>query len=176
MSTALTEGYIYFIEAIDEGANDDNWVTTGGGDPDTIDISKWTEGIDYCKIDIPQNIKTGFYTGHNVSDVGSGLQYDLRSAARGYKAFTKGLITSRANAKLMDQFFMSDRHTSGATATYKTYYMIIYFGVNDHWPFTDQNGNQKSYCKGAVLGGDLNWFETKSLTILTNLHWRSIWQ
>ena len=174
--TVLTPGYLYFIEAIDNGAGDANWVTTGGGDPDTIDISKWTEGLDYCKIAFPESTKIGFYTGHNVSDVGSGLSYDLRNAKRGYKAFTRGLITTRANAKLMDQFFMSDRHTVGASAIYKTYYMIIYFGVNDHWPFTDHNSNQKSYCKGAVLGGDLNWRETKKGSILTNLHWRSIWQ
>lgn len=174
MVTALTPGYIYFIES--DGTDNDNWIADHGGDPDLLDLDQYTEGTDYCKIEIPKDVKVGFYTGHNVSDVGSGLSYDLRSAARGYKAYTRGLVTSRANAKLMDQFFMSNRHTSGASATYKTYYMVVYFGVNDHWPFIDHNNNQKSYCKGAVIGGDLNWRETESLTILTNLHWRSIWQ
>lgn len=174
MATAPTAGYFYFIES--DGTDNDDWITDHGGDPDLLDLDLFTEGTDYCKIEIPQNLKTSFYTGHNISDVGSGLSYDLRNAKRGYKGFLKGLVTSRANAKLLDQFFMSDRHTSGETATYKTYYWIVYFGVNDHWPFTDHNSNQKSYCKGAILGGDINWFEQKSLTISTTLHWRSIWQ
>lgn len=174
MATALTAGYIYFIES--DGTDNDDWITDHAGDPDLLDLDQYTEGTEYCKIEIPKNWKVGFYTGHNVSDVGSGLSYDLRNAQRGYKAYTKGLQTSVANGKLIDKFFMSDRHTSGATTTYKTYYMIIYFGVNDHWLFTDHNSVQKSYCKGAVIGGDITWFDTNNLTCMISLHWRSIWQ
>ena len=176
MVTALTPGYIYFIEAIDDGANDANWVTTGAGDPDTIDISLWTEGTDYCKIEIPKNWKIGFITGIHITDVGGGLSYDLRNAVRGYKSFLKGMQTSIANGKNIDKFFMSDRHTVGASATYKDYYLIIYFGVNDHWLFTDHNSAQKSYCKGAAIGGDVSWFDTKNRVCIVSIHWRSIWQ
>ena len=174
MATALTGGYIYFIES--DGTDNDNWIIDHSGDPDLLDLDQYTEGTEYCKIEIPQNWKVSFYTGISVSDVGSGLSYDLRNAKRGYKAYTKGIQTSVANAKLIDQFFMSDRHTSGATATYKKYYMIIYFGVNDHWLFTDHNGTQKSYCKGVALGGDINWIDARSLTCSITIHWRSVWQ
>jgi len=70
---------------------------------------------------------------------------------------------------------MSDRHTTGESATYKDYYFIGYFGTNDHWLFIDANNNQKSYCKGMVLNHFLVWSETDPLIMLFSGTFKSIW-
>lgn len=71
---------------------------------------------------------------------------------------------------------MSDRHTSGASAVYKTYYLIIYHGVDDHIKFTDADGNQKSYCKGEVSPlYKTIWTESKNQIATIMFIFRSVW-
>lgn len=175
MATALTPGYIYFLESDD--TDNDDWIADHAGDPDLADIANMTEGSEHCKIQIPKNIKVGAHTGIIVTDTGGGgMSYDFRSERKGYQSLLRGLQTSLANAKLIDQFMMSNRHTSGATATFEQYYLVIYFGVNNHWPFTDHNGNQKSYCRGVVTNFSITWLGTSNLTFNVDFNWRSVWQ
>ena len=70
---------------------------------------------------------------------------------------------------------MSDRHTSGAIAVFKRYYLIAYFGTNAHFEFTDPNDNRKSYCKGIVISIVTQWLETNSLQFLVRINWDSVW-
>lgn len=175
MATGLTPGKIYFIEAIDDGAGDDNWITTGGGDPDTIDLDHWTEGLDYVSIDIPMGFTRNSFTGALVTPSGGGRSFDKRTAARFYKMLQRGIQTTLANANLIDKFAMSDRHTSGSIAIFKRYYMIAYFGTNAHLEFTDDSDNRKSYCKGIILSVATVWRESDNLNFIVKINWDSVW-
>ena len=75
----------------------------------------------------------------------------------------------------MDKFIMSDRHTSGASAVFKRYYLIAYFGINTHWEFTDADDNRKSYCKGIVISIVTQWLDSKSLQFLVRINFDSVW-
>ena len=172
MATAPTAGYIYLIEST---VGVDDWITDHSGDPDLIDLSLATEGIHYCKIEIPENFKIAHWTGSQVTDSGGGNSFALRWNRRGYSIPITGWTTTRANAALIDKFIMSDRHTSGDSATYKDYYLVIYFGVNDHWLFIDASNNQKSYCKGMILNGNFTWNKSNSLLVKYFGIFKSIW-
>lgn len=83
--------------------------------------------------------------------------------------------TSLANFNLIDKFVMSPQHTSGASAIYIDYYMIVYFGINLHVKFTDADGNQQSYCKGIIHSAIGRWIESKSLEFMVRINWDSEW-
>ena len=70
---------------------------------------------------------------------------------------------------------MSDRHTSGASAVFKRYYAIAYFGVNAHLEFTDPNDNRKSYCKGIIISVSTQWLASESLRFMVIIDWDSVW-
>ena len=180
MATALTPGYIYLIES-EKGVDD--WITDHSGDPDLIDLDNFSvgnnseEGKGYVKIQIPKNIQKAFNTGIRVSDMVGGKSYDIRWQKRFYQTMARGIETSIANADLIEEFIMSDRHTAGDSATFKRYYMIVYFGVNIHLKFTDASGNRQSYCRGVVLGGIMNWIDKgkADLTAIIQINFRSVW-
>lgn len=178
MATAPTAGKIYILEAAGDLGAKTNWITTGAGDPDTIDLDQFTEGTYYCQIPLPKGAKNRAHTGLFVEDTGGGgMSYVFRSERKGYQNLLRGLQTSLANAMLIDKFLMSDRHTAGATATFNDYYLVMYFGVNNHWLFTDNNNTQKSYCLGVVPNFDISWNGTSDyLNFLVDINWRSVWQ
>jgi hypothetical protein len=171
MATALTSGYIYFIES-DAGDNQ-NWLH----DPENIDLDNFTEGTDYCKIEIPEQLRVRFGTGIEVTDSGGGTSYDFRSNRKGYVPVLRGLVTSRANLRYIDSFIMMDRHTSGSSATFVRIYMIIKFAANDYFPFVDADDTQREYCRGVIpkAGGEYVWTASSPHTITINLNWRSVW-
>lgn len=175
MVTRLTAGKFYFIEAIDDGAGDNNWITTGGGDPDTIDLDHWTEGLDYVSIDIPRGFTRSSFTGAIVTPTGAGKQFDQRNATRFYKTLQRGIQTTLTNANLIDKFVMSDRHTSGASAVFKRYFMVVYFGTNNHLEFTDSGNNRKSYCRGIIISVATTWIESTPLNFILRINWDSVW-
>lgn len=175
MATAPTAGYIYLIEAAGDLGAKTNWITAGSGDPDTIDIEQFTEGLTYCKIEMPEMFRKSFVTGITVEDGGGGISFDRRFERRAYAILASGISTTRANGDKVEQFCMAPRHTSGSSAVYKNYYLIFYFAVNDHGPFTDASGNRKSYCKGAVLNGSIIWNKSNPLLYTIKLNWRSVW-
>jgi len=173
MATALTPGYIYLIESDD--TDNDDWIADHGGDPDHLDLTDYIEGEEYCKIEMPSNFIKNFITGIKVVDVSGGTSFDTKFEKRAYQTLANGLSTSRANGELVEQFIMAPRHTSGDSSVYKDYYLIFYFGVDDHVQFTDASGNRKSYCKGAVLSGSMIWVESMPGLYTLKLIWRSIW-
>ena len=173
MATALTPGYIYFIES---KSGVDDWITDHAGDPDLIDLDNFGgEGLDYCKIQIPLDFQKAWNTGVRVSDMVGGRSYDIRWMKRFYQTMSRGIETSLANADLIEEFMMSNRHTAGDSATFNRYYMIVYFGVNLHLKFTDADGNRQSYCKGIALGGLIGWIDRRSLTAKIQVNFRSVW-
>lgn len=175
MATGLEDGKIYLLErAGDLGAKTD-WITAGGGDPDTIDTEQFTEGLTLCKFSFPmQMIKRG-KTGAVVTVRGAGVSTDARSAERFYNAIVMGKTSSKANAHLIDKFLMSDRHTSGATATFVRYHLIIYYGTNNHEPFTDDQDNRVSYCTGIVTDFEAKWAEPAHINMDVRINWWSVW-
>ena len=178
MATALTPGFIYLIES-ETGVDD--WITDHSGDPDLIDLDNFSvgnnseEGKGYCKLKIPRNIQKAFDTGRIVTDLIGGVSVDQRWQRRAYGMNLNGIEASIAEADLIGEFFMSNRHTAGSTSTFKQYYLIIYFGVNTHIKFTDHNGNRQSYCKGVVLKGSIIWNMGESLRYSLKLNFRSTW-
>ena len=87
----------------------------------------------------------------------------------------KGVMTTLAKANLVDKFIMSDRHTSGASATFKRYYLILYFGTNLHVEFTDADDARKSYCRGVVTFVTTQWVESDNLNFFVRINWLSVW-
>ena len=172
MVTAPTAGNIYLIES--DATDNADWVTASG-DPDTIDLSLYVEGTEYCKIAMPQQFRKNFKTGIVVTDGSGAISFERRWEKRAYALLAQGISTTRANGDLVEEFLMAARHTSGTVATYKTYYLIFYFGVNDHSPFTDSAGNRKSYCKGVVTNGSMLWNQSKPDVYTIQLNWRSVW-
>ena len=172
MATALTTGKIYFIES---DAGNQDWILNNSGDPDLIDLDNFTEGTDYVSIDIPRGFTRNSYTGAIVTPSGGGKSFDQRNAARFYKLLQRGIQTTLANANLIDKFAMSDRHTSGASAVFKRYYVIAYFGTNSHLEFTDGDDNRKSYCKGIIISVATQWLEFKNLNWIVQINWDSVW-
>lgn len=174
MATALTPGRFYFLES-ENGIED--WITDHGGDPDDIDLDQFTaEGIDWVAIEIPKGFSVQSFTGITVTASGAGGSYDERFGKRFYNALNQGIQTSLANANLIDKFAMSDRHTSGDSTVFKRYYMIIYFGTDNHVEFTDQNDNRKSYCKGVILKVGRQWLGAESLVFMVKIDWASVWR
>ena len=173
MATALTDGYIYLIES--DGTDNQDWITNNSGDPDAIDLDSFAEGVEYCKIEFPQQFKKNFTTGIIVKDASGAISFERRWEKRAYAVLSRGVNTTRANADLVEKFLTAPRHTAGSLSTYKFYYLIFYFGTNDHVPFTDQDGNRKSYCKGVVTSGSELWNEATPLNYIVSLNWRSVW-
>jgi len=115
------------------------------------------------------------FTGAIVTPSGAGKSFAKKDERRFYKALDRGIQTSLANFNLIDKFVMSPQHTSGASAIYIDYYMIVYFGTNSHVKFTDANGNQQSYCKGIIIGAIGRWIDTDSLNFQVRINWDSEW-
>lgn len=174
MATPLTPGKIYFIEAAGDLGAKTNWIDVGG-DPDTIDIEQFTEGLTYAQINIPRGFTVNSITGIIVTPSGAGKSYDERNASRWYRVLERGMQTSLANANIIEKFAMSDRHISGASAVFVRYFMIIYFGTNAHVEFTDPNDNRKSYCRGVILALSRQWIDSNSLVFLIRINWDSVW-
>ena len=171
--TGLTDGYIYFVES--ESTGGDDWITDHAGDPDSLDLDLMTEGTEFCKLQIPERFSKSFVTGMIIVDSGGGNSYQERYERRSYATVTEGIETSRANADLVEQFFTIPRHTASSSTTYKEYYLIIRFGSSNYVNFTDNDGNRKEYCRGAVLSGSVSWFKTRPQVALVKVNFKSIW-
>lgn len=110
-----------------------------------------------------------------VTPSGGGKSWDSRSAKRFYRCLKRGIQTSLANANLIDKFVMSDRHTSGSSATFKRYYMVVYFGTNSHLEFTDGSDTRQSYCRGVIKSVARQWVQSESLNFVVRINWESVW-
>ena len=172
MATALTIGKFYFIES---DAGNQDWITNNAGDPDAIDLDNFTEGLDYISIPLPLGFSRSSFTGAIVTPSGGGKSFDQRNATRFTKLLQRGFTTTLTITNLIDKFVMSDRHTSGASATFKRYYLIFYFGTNAHLEFTDGDDNRKSYCKGIILSVATQWVGSKPLDFIVRINWDSVW-
>lgn len=143
-------------------------------------MDSFTEGTDYIQINIPKGFSRTALTGIVVTPSGAGKSFDQRSAKRFYRALQRGFQTSLANANLIDKFAVSDRHTSGASATFKRYYLIVYFGssatnANVHLQFTDASDNRQSYCRGVILSVLTQWVDKDNLNFKVRINWESVW-
>ena len=170
MATDMVNGYIYILES--DAVDNVNWVPTVDN---VILAGNYTEGTDFVKLEIPKKYKIKFKTGCKVTDSGAGSSFDLRSARRSYAMLANGIETSRANAEKIMNFLMLDRHTSGAAATFKRYYMIIKYDTTSYVQFIDASSTLRDYCKGDVIDGDLDWDGDDPLVVKIKLNWRSVW-
>jgi hypothetical protein len=173
MATAPTAGKIYFIES--DGVTNDDWITDHAGDPDLLDLDQYTEGTDYIQMKIPQGFTRTGNTGIIVTPMVGGKSFDLRPETRLYKILNVSVEGSLADANLIDGFAMSERHTSGASATFEAYYLVVYFGANSHLEFTDASGNKKSYCAGRIINVSTTWNESANLNFNIRINFASVW-
>lgn len=165
-----TPGFLYFMES-----EDDDWITDHAGDPDVADLDLMTEGTSFCKLEVPEKWKKRLYTGIITTPTGGGKSFSLRDEGRWYQILSRGIETSRANADLVEKFFSLPRHTSGASATYVDYYLVIYLGLNDHVQFTDSSGNRKSYCPVDCAWVDCAWSESANPNVNVAIQINSVW-
>lgn len=174
MATTLTSGYIYFVES--ESVGGDDWINDHAGDPDAIDLDAMTEGTEYCKIELPKRWVKTFRTGITVTDAGGGTSFEHRASIRGYSLLSEGLKTSIANANLVEQFFMIDRHTSGSDAIFKGYYLVVKFATSSYAEFKDASASaMKEYCPIRVISGSSTWDENSPQSMTIRLNTRSKW-
>ena len=170
MGTDMVTGYMYFLES--DAADNINWVPT----VDNIILSVlYTEGTEYVKLQLPANFKAKFKTGIIVTDSGAGSSFDYRPNRRAYALLANGIETSVANAATVMNFFMLDRHTSGAAATFKRYYMVIKLSATTYFPFIDSGSTSRDYCTGVVIDGEVDWNEDEPSVATVRLNWRSVW-
>ncbi|GAH70481.1 unnamed protein product, partial [marine sediment metagenome] len=118
MATDLTHGYIYFLEK--DAVDNQDWGHVVGD----IDLDNFTNGTDVVKLQIPKNFKIRGKTGISVVESGGGHSYDERPNTRAYQMLANGVETTIANAATVANFFMLDRHTSGASATFNSYHAV----------------------------------------------------
>lgn len=166
----MVPGYIYVLES-----NEDNvsWVPT----VDNIVLGAlYTEGEEYVKLQIPQDFKVKGKTGIVVVDSGGGHSYDDRPNKRAYAVLANGIETTIANGMQVANFFMLDRHCSGAEAVFKRYYLVIRLFDGTYVPFIDQNSDPQDYCKGVVLDWEVDWDEGDNQRVTVRLNWRSVWR
>ncbi len=169
----LTPGYIYLIEAQGDLGGDD-FIVTHAGDPEDIVIGNYTEGLSYAKLQIPKQFVKNFITGAVVKTGSGGNQYFEMSAKRSYTLLAEGIETTVANADLVDEFCMSERHTSGIPGAFKQYYLVIKLAVNSYVKFTDSEGNRQKYCRGIILNGSIIHI-MKQFRATVRLNWASVW-
>ena len=163
-------GYIYILES--DAVDNINWVPV----VDNITLAgNYTEGTEFIKLEIPQKYKILFKTGITVTDSGAGSSFDRRAARRAYLMLANGIETSRDNAETIRNFFMLDRHTSGASATFKRLYLIIKYGTTDYEKFIDSSSTARDYCTGVVIDGETEWDGDDPLVATVRLNWRSVW-
>ena len=174
MAISLTPGYIFFLES-DAGTNQDWIVISTPPDPTDIDLTTFTEGTEYCKLQIPQRFREKWTTGITVTDSGGGTSFDFRSGAKGYDFLSEGIETSVANAGLIKKFFMIDRHTSGLAATFKNHYMIIIFSTTSYVTFIDNSDTVQKYVPIRSSGGEQNWDQDTPQTVIVRIFARSCW-
>ena len=167
MAVALTPGYIYFLESA--AATNQNWIAGGAT---TIDLTSFTEGTEYCKIELPQNWKKRFTTGIVVTDSGGGTTFSYNTGRRGYSILSQGLKTSVANADLVEKFFMIPAHVSGVITNY---YMVIIITATVFATFINAAGTSKNYCPVVCTSGEVNWSESEPINAMIRLQVRSIW-
>ena len=169
MATDMVTGYIYFLES--DAVLNINWVPTVD---DIILGALYTEGTEFVKLQIPQHYKVPFVTGIIIKASGAGISFTERNAARFYQMLANGIETTRANAEQVMNFFMSDRHTSGASATYKQVYMVVKHS-SGYVQFVNAASSVVNYCKGAVVSGEFDWDECDPLRATIKLNWGSVW-
>ena len=174
MAIALTVGRWYLIES-DSAANQD-WITNNSGDPDLIDLTTFTEGLEFITVKIPRRFAVRGKTGAIVTPSGAGESYDKRKEARFYNILVQGILSTRTQYGLIDKFLMTSRHTSGTPGVFKRYYLIFYFGVNDHILFTDANSVQQSYCKGIVSDWEVVWVDARNQISVVRMNFWSVWE
>jgi len=169
MGTDMVTGYIYFLES--DATDNINWVPT----VDNIILGAlYTEGTEYVKLQIPQHYKIPFVTGIIIKASGAGSSFDERNAARFYQMLANGIETTRVNAERVMNFFMLDRHTSGASATYKQVYAVAKHS-SGYVQFVNAASTVVDYCKGAVVSGEYDWDESDPLRGTIKLNWGSVW-
>ena len=169
MATDMVVGYIYFLES--DATDNINWVPT----VDNIILAAlYTEGTEYVKMQIPKNFKIRGKTGIIVNDSGGGSSFDYRPNRRAYAMLSNGVETTIANAAQVANFFMLERHTSGAAATFKRYYCVIKHTAG-YYPFINAAGTSVDYCKGVVLDWEVDWEMDDNERATVYLNWRSVW-
>ena len=170
MGTDMVAGHIYFLES--NATDNVNWVPT----VDNIILAgNYTEGTEYVKLPMPQKLKIQFKTGITVTDSGAGSSFDFRSNRRAFQALAEGVESSRTNAAVVRNFFMLDRHTSGAAATFKRYYMVAKYSATGYEKFVNAASAIVDYCRGVVVDGFTAWVEDEPLVAKVFLNWRSVW-
>ena len=167
MAIDLIPGYLYFLES--EAATNQNWIAGGAT---TIDLTLFTEGTEYCSIELPKNWKKRFSTGIIVTNSGGGTTFSYNTGRRGYSILSRGLETSVANAELVEKFFMISAHNTGVITNY---YMVIPFSATDFATFINAADASKDFCPVVCTGGEVIWDGEKPKNAMVRLQVRSIW-
>jgi len=173
MPVALTSGYIYFLES--DAVDNQDWVIISSPtDPEDIDLTNFTEGTEYCKLEIPQRWQKKFATGIIITDSGAGSSFAYHTGRRGYSILAEGIKSSVANADLVEKFFMIAAHNT-AGASFNDYYMVIKFATNTYATFIDETSTSQKYCRIRCQGGEVNWTESDPNTAIVRIQVRSLW-
>jgi len=173
MATGLEDGKIYLLETAGDLGAKTNWIVAGSGDPDTIDTEQFTEGLTLCKFSFPMKFVKRGKTGMVPSTASGGLTGVSRTANKFYNAIIMGTTATRAAGYLIGEFLMDDRHHVPVSATFKDYFLVVYYGTNDHEPFTNVANSRLSYAPGVVTDFEIAWRSDQHINLNVRLNWWS---
>lgn len=171
MATDLSDGMIYFIES--DAVDNQNWLHS----PGNIDLDSFTEGTEYCKLQIPDQWIKECYTGIVPNTASSGSGFMFRSSRRFYQVKLSGIEAIGSEAHLIEKFFMDDRHVATSASTFTQYYVVICRDEStpDFEEFTDSTSTRRQYCTGIVTHFTITWNESENLRARIDIEFTSVW-
>lgn len=138
MATGLSTG-IYIIES--DSANQD-WVTSSG-DPEDIDLSNFTEGDEYCFLEVTDEFKSKLTNIWNDQIFAGGSGFAAAIEERSDEVEISGVFLTTAEATKVKKFWT--KHTSLSD---NDIYLIIRYAEDSYEPFYNSSRTEKKYCKG----------------------------
>jgi len=170
LATPPTAGKIYLLEST---SGVDDWITDHSGDPDLIDFSLQTEGTHFCQFSFPMKFIKRGKTGMAPSTSSGGVGTSNKTGNKFYNCIIMGTTKNKTNADFIDKFIMDDRHQSPTAATFKNYYLVVYYGTNNHGLFTNIANARLSYAPGIITDFEVSWQEPKHVNFNVRINWWS---
>lgn len=142
MATAPTIGIAYITES--DGTDNDDWITDHSGDPGSMDLDKFTEGLEYCYFDQILSIQVFPIPGVIPKQLANATSYTNKKGYRYYLIILQGRCYTKARYDNVRHYFMRQRHWK--STSYKPSYFHLEHTANDYEEFVDEDDSVINYC------------------------------
>ena len=170
MANDLEDGMIYFVES--DAVRNQDWTPTVAD----IDLAgNYTEGTDYCKLQLPKNWSNEIGSGIEVGDASGSKSFITRTSKSSYLCVLRSFEVIGSDVDKIETFFNSAAHLASSPTTFKHYYMIIRRSSTEYENFTDDSYTRRDYCHGVMLNVIITWLESTNRTADVEIIFRSTW-